>query len=109
MTIAAYYGKLKMLWDELANYEQIPLCSYGGCKCGITSKLEKRREEERVHQFLMGLEDAVYGTMRSNLLAVDPLPSLNSLFHHDTGRVSQNYHKGQRRARRGDGTSGSSW
>ncbi|MCH93607.1 hypothetical protein A2U01_0014559, partial [Trifolium medium] len=80
MTIAAYYGKLKLLWDELANYEQVPVCSCEGCSCGITTKLEKRREEERVHQFLMGLDDVVYGTARSNLLASDPLPNLNRIY-----------------------------
>ena len=69
----ACYGKLKILCDELANYEQIPACSCGGCKCDIASKLEKRREEEKVHQFLMGLDDVAYGTVHSNLLATDPL------------------------------------
>ena len=41
MTMVTYYGKLKSLWDELANYQQIPLCTCGGCKCDIGSKLEK--------------------------------------------------------------------
>ena len=78
--MAAYYGKLKTLWDELADCEQIPTCECGGYKCSIASKLEKRREEEKVHQFLMGLDDAIYGTVRSNLLANDPLPSLNRVY-----------------------------
>ncbi|WVZ20882.1 hypothetical protein V8G54_008204 [Vigna mungo] len=69
-----------MTMDELANYEQIPRCSCGGCKCDIASKHEKRREEERVHQFLMGLDDASYATVRSNILAGDPLPSLNRVY-----------------------------
>lgn len=47
--IVTYYGRLKFLWDELNNYDSIPACDCGGCKCGITSKLEKRREEERIH------------------------------------------------------------
>jgi hypothetical protein len=80
MNIAAYYGKLKVLWDELTNHEQIPLCSCNGCNCGIAVKLEKRREEEWVHQFLMGFDDAVYGTVRSNLLATDLLPYLNRIY-----------------------------
>ena len=78
--MAAYYGKLKTFWDKLANYEQIPRCSCGGCKCDIASKLEKRREEERVHQFLMGLDEVSYGTVRSNILAANPLPSLNRVY-----------------------------
>ncbi|WVZ16525.1 hypothetical protein V8G54_009507 [Vigna mungo] len=60
--------------------KEIPRCSCGGCKCDIASKLEKRREEERVHQFLMGLGDASYGTVRSNVLIGDPLPSLNRVY-----------------------------
>lgn len=51
-----------------------------GCKCGIRKRLQSRREEERVHQFLMGLDDGMYGTARSNILATDPLPSLNRVY-----------------------------
>ncbi|KAJ1426380.1 Retrotransposon gag domain [Sesbania bispinosa] len=32
MTMVSYYGKMKALWDELANYEQIPTCTCEGCK-----------------------------------------------------------------------------
>lgn len=80
MNMVTYYGKLKSLWDELANYQQIPLCTYGGCKCDVGIKMEKQREEEKVHQFLMGLDDVLYGTVRSNLLATDPLPTLNRVY-----------------------------
>ncbi|KAJ1386322.1 Retrotransposon gag domain [Sesbania bispinosa] len=80
MTMVSYYGKLKTLWDELTNYEQIPRCLCGGCKCDIASKLEKRREEERVNQFLMGLDDVKYGTVHSNILETDPLPSINRVY-----------------------------
>ncbi|GAU34891.1 hypothetical protein TSUD_144220 [Trifolium subterraneum] len=80
MTMVNYYGKLKALWDELGNYQQIPICTCKGCTCDIKTKLEKRREEEKVHQFLMGLDDVLYGTTRSSLLATDPLPSLNRVY-----------------------------
>lgn len=80
MTMASYYGKMKSLWDELANHDQIPTCTCMGCKCNITTKLEKRREEEKVHQFLMGLDETSYGTVRSNLLAIEPLPALNKIY-----------------------------
>ena len=45
-----------------------------------TSLLEKRREEEEVHQFLMGLDDVNYGTVCSNILAADPLPLMNRVY-----------------------------
>lgn len=75
-----YYGKLKVLWDELGNYQQIPTRTCEGCRCNIKVKLEKQREEEKVHQFLMGLDDVLYGRTRSSLLATDPLPSLNRVY-----------------------------
>ena len=80
MSIVNYYGKLKHLWDELANYDQMPTCKCGKCECDLGSMLEKKREEERVHTFLMGLDETVYDTVRSNLLAQDPLPNMNKVY-----------------------------
>lgn len=80
LTIVTYYGKLKKLWEELGNCEQIPSCKCGLCTCNLGSMLEKKREEEKVHQFLMGLDETVYATVRSNLLAQDPLPTLNKVY-----------------------------
>ena len=79
-TIVTYFGRLKKLWEELANYEQIPTCKCGLCTCNIGVVLEKKREEERVHQFLMGLDDTTYATVRSNVLTQDPLPTLNRVY-----------------------------
>ena len=79
-TIVNYYGQLKTIWDELNNYDKTPLCSCGGCKCNLTTELEKKREEERVHQFLMGLDEERYGTVRANILSTEPLPNLNRVY-----------------------------
>ncbi|GKC36528.1 hypothetical protein Tco_1048912 [Tanacetum coccineum] len=38
-----------------------------GCECDLTIKLQKKREEEKVHQSLMGLDVKAYGTLRSNV------------------------------------------
>jgi hypothetical protein len=62
MTIMDYYGKLKKLWDELGNFEQLSACKCGKCTCNLGSELEKRREEEKVHLFLMGLDEQRFGT-----------------------------------------------
>jgi len=80
MTIVAYYGKLKKLWVDLANHEKTPTCTCGRYTCDLKAKLEKRREEEKIHQFLMGLDEATYGIVRSNILSQDPLPSLNKIY-----------------------------
>ena len=80
ITVMSYYGKLKMIWEELGNYEQYPTCRCGGCACNIGVELDQRREEERLHQFLMGLDDSTYGTVRSNILSTEPLPTLNRAY-----------------------------
>ena len=42
--------------------------------------MEKKQEEERVHQFLMGLYEDGYETVRSNILSIEPLPNLNRVY-----------------------------
>ncbi|KAK3019894.1 hypothetical protein RJ639_002943 [Escallonia herrerae] len=69
-----------MIWDELADFEQMLTCKCRKCTCDLGSVLEKKREEEKVQQFLMGLDETIYGTVRSNLLAQDPLPNLNRVY-----------------------------
>ena len=80
MTIVNYYGKLKTIWEELRNYEHNLVCKHGGCKCNIGRELDKKCEEERLHQFLVGLDDSVYGIVRSNILSTKSLPSLNRVY-----------------------------
>lgn len=79
-TVVTYYGQLKKMRDELANYEPLPVCGCGGCKCNITAALEKKREDERIHQFMMRLDDGVFGTASSNILSTEPLPNLNRVY-----------------------------
>ncbi|KAL0448094.1 UNVERIFIED_CONTAM: Retrovirus-related Pol polyprotein from transposon TNT 1-94 [Sesamum latifolium] len=52
----------------------------GGCHCGWVRSLGKEREDEQVHQFLMGLDDDTYGTVRSNILIQDLLPHLGRVY-----------------------------
>ncbi|KAF7841411.1 retrovirus-related Pol polyprotein from transposon TNT 1-94 [Senna tora] len=59
LTIVHYYGKLTKLWDELSNYDPISTCK---CTCNLSTMLDKKREDERVHMFLLGLDDTLYGT-----------------------------------------------
>ena len=75
MTVAAYYAKIKGMWDELNQYIEIPECT-----CGITQAIMKSREDEKAHQFLMGLDDTTFGTVRSSILALDPLPTLEKIY-----------------------------
>lgn len=74
--MATYYARLKKLWDELNNYEKIPICE---CK-GITAELMKIYENEKWHQFLMGLDGSIFKTIRKNTLNEDPLPNVNHAY-----------------------------
>jgi hypothetical protein len=77
--MVAYYGKLQSLWDDLENYEQALTYTYKGSTCDIQTKLEKRKRGTMPHVFY-GLDDDMYGTVCSNLLATDPMPSLNKMY-----------------------------
>lgn len=49
-SVSNYYTKLKVLWEELANYNHH--CTYGKCTCGGA------KEAEQTMSFLMGLNDS---------------------------------------------------
>ncbi|XP_074314534.1 uncharacterized protein LOC141649752 [Silene latifolia] len=74
-SIVDYYTKMKATWDELANYSHVPQCT-----CGAAAALAKEREEEKVHQFLMGLDTQLYGHIRTNLLMEDDITSLSRAY-----------------------------
>ncbi|KAJ8644903.1 hypothetical protein MRB53_006651 [Persea americana] len=75
LPIVTYYGKLKQIWEELANYDQNSTCQCGACKCNLNATFEKKSEEEKVHQSLMELDAEVFGMVRSNILSTEPLPN----------------------------------
>lgn len=77
LVIASYFNKLKMLWDELGvmctNHEQ-------RCTCVAKLGILQVDEDNRLFQFLMGLNETYMG-VRSNLLMMQPLPSLDSAYN----------------------------
>ncbi|XP_019223790.1 PREDICTED: uncharacterized protein LOC109205534 [Nicotiana attenuata] len=76
--IASYFTKLKRLWDELDSLlcDVKCLCV---CVCSGKQKLEKSLEDERLIQFLMGLND-VYSQASGNILMLNPLPSIDHAY-----------------------------
>ncbi|CAH9097619.1 unnamed protein product [Cuscuta epithymum] len=77
MTVDAYYTALMSLYDELDRLKPLPACSCGRCTCDVVGKIVTERAEERFHQFLIGIDDEIFGTVRSNLLAQNPLPDID--------------------------------
>lgn len=69
-----YFGRLKVLWDDLADFDAGFECCCRTSTCAAMIKYEKHREKISVHQFLMGLDSTRFGTSHSNLLSrVDDL------------------------------------
>ena len=62
------------MWDELQIYDVIPKCTWGAGKSFIDA-----REKERVHQFMLGLNDH-FSTIRSQILNIEPLPTLSKVY-----------------------------
>jgi len=57
------------------------MCTCSRCECGVSSKILAMYEVDKAHQFLMGLNDDLYSTLRSQILALDPLPLLYRIFN----------------------------
>jgi hypothetical protein len=46
----------------------------------VTAKLFKEKEEEKIHQFFMGLDDSIFGTVQTNILSIDSLANLSNVY-----------------------------
>ncbi|XP_010462626.1 PREDICTED: uncharacterized protein LOC104743215 [Camelina sativa] len=68
--VEAYYGKLTKLWTSLADFQ----------RAKMVEEIAKEREEDKLHQFLMGLDESLFGAVKSSLLSRDPLPSVDEAY-----------------------------
>lgn len=78
-----YYGRLKKVWDQLQVLEPLPDCSCGAlpkCSCNMFAKLLETNHLKRLIQFTAGLHKD-YGGAKTNLLSMDPLPTVNKAYH----------------------------
>ncbi|XP_075086168.1 uncharacterized protein LOC142168895 [Nicotiana tabacum] len=74
--ITSYFNKLKKLWDKLRFMRASCGSSY---TCSAKSELQREDEKNKLHQFLMGLNETYIG-VRSNLLMMHPPPSLDTTY-----------------------------
>ncbi|KAL2944142.1 putative transposase y4uI [Bienertia sinuspersici] len=75
-TVTEYYTAKKSLWDELDAMSNLPpITTMTPEVQAFVTALNKEREEERLFQFLNGLEND-YGSERSHVLMFTPLPSV---------------------------------
>ncbi|CAA7037258.1 unnamed protein product [Microthlaspi erraticum] len=80
LSVIDYFGKLHMLWEDLTNYEPSPRCTCGSCTCNLNGEIEKKREDDHIHHFLLGLDDAMYRAVRASIISSDPLPNMNQVY-----------------------------
>ncbi|KAF1875882.1 hypothetical protein Lal_00006513, partial [Lupinus albus] len=79
-TIDMYFTHLKGLWQELDDFMAIPSCvCLTPCSCTLVPTIKSYRERNYVHRFLKGLNDQ-YSSVRSQIMMMDPIPSLNKDF-----------------------------
>ncbi|KAF7807042.1 uncharacterized protein G2W53_039203 [Senna tora] len=67
-------------WDELDRMRPMPTCTCSKCTCGLSKKLDDIMSSNKLLQFLMGL-NPIYDVVRTQILNLDPLPSVNKAFH----------------------------
>ena len=74
-SLSDYYGRMAIMWDELYTYKPIPECT-----CGALEKLTKEREEEKVDQFVMGLNESRFANVINASVDSDPPPDLEQVY-----------------------------
>ena len=72
--ITSYFTKVKSLWDQLDDLDEIPICT-----CSSADKMLKREQNQKLLQFLMGLNDD-YNSIRGNILMMSPLPTISQVY-----------------------------
>ncbi|XP_017408312.1 uncharacterized protein LOC108321157 [Vigna angularis] len=99
-SVNQYFIDLKILWEELEFLRPIPCCSCKiPCSCDLSKVSHKYREMKHVICFLKGLNES-YNIVRTHILLMEPLPSINHVFSliiqqqrqekHDFGLTNQN-------------------
>ncbi|XP_057744701.1 uncharacterized protein LOC130962513 [Arachis stenosperma] len=79
LNVTTYFTNLISIWEELENFRGILACSCGSnCVCGL-GVIRSHRAENQVTKFFKGLNDQ-YSRMRSQVMLMEPLPSINVVF-----------------------------
>lgn len=79
MFVTTYYSHIYVLWQELHRHEPLHTCS---CCFAYDSGDHdpKRREDCKVHQFLLGIYSPFYAQTRATILSLEILPSLDCVY-----------------------------
>ena len=72
MSVHEYYTQLMSYYDDLARLKPPHGCECGKCTCSVAAKYQSDKDEEVLHQFLIGIDDDCYSVVRTNLLSQQP-------------------------------------
>ncbi|CAM8984340.1 unnamed protein product [Rhodiola kirilowii] len=78
LDIANYFEKLNAFWKELDSMSKRISCDEDS-ECANCRTTAREREEDRVIEFLMGLNDN-YAHIRTHILALKELPTLDTVY-----------------------------
>lgn len=76
MTVAEYYTKLKMLWDELLYLMPLPNLDH---ECNAVKELTNMMFSGQLMEFLIGLNER-FDSIRNQILLLEPLPTVNKAY-----------------------------
>ncbi|XP_016485592.2 uncharacterized protein LOC107805989 [Nicotiana tabacum] len=77
-SVTTYFTKMKSLWDELDALNTFSACVCD-CDCGAKIKNHKAHQDERLLQFLMGLNKCFIGVI-SNIMLSSSLPTIGEAY-----------------------------
>ena len=78
LDIASYSNKVNRLWGEFTSVNASPRCTCCKCECEINVRLHNYFQDQKLIQFLMGLNES-YTQVRGNILMINPTPSLSQI------------------------------
>ncbi|XP_009768220.1 uncharacterized protein LOC107810325 isoform X2 [Nicotiana tabacum] len=76
--VSGYFTRIKRLWDEMESLDADSYCVCE-CTCGDKHKMIKREQNQKLMQFLMGLNEA-YSNARGNILMMESLPDISKAY-----------------------------
>ncbi|XP_021718635.1 uncharacterized protein LOC110686350 [Chenopodium quinoa] len=76
--VADYYTDLKCLWEEYDSLKDLPLLTKMNTEMtAFVKAMRKEEDDQKLFQFINGLSEQ-FGTLRSHVLMLTPLPSVEA-------------------------------
>ncbi|XP_074266640.1 uncharacterized protein LOC141589918 [Silene latifolia] len=82
LSVVEYYAKLRLGWEDIRSLDPLSECDCGAiatCTCSLLKKIVQRENTHHILDFLMGFHKK-YDSIRSQILALDPLPTINQVY-----------------------------